>query len=60
MSKRQTPKLRSGSWGNGMPNGVRNGKGARRDTPYRVAGTTAGQWSTAVSHNTTRLYREER
>lgn len=60
MSKRQSPKLHSGSQGNGMPHGVRRGSGARRETPYRVAGTTAGQWSTSVSHNTNRIWRDER
>lgn len=60
MSKRQTPRLHSGAEGNGMPKGVRSGRGKRRDTPYRVAGTTAGQWSTMVSGNTTRIWRDER
>lgn len=38
----------------------RNSRHARRDTPYRVAATTAGQWSTSVSRNSTQFYREER
>ena len=38
----------------------RRGLGGRRDTPYRVAGTTAGSWSTQVSNNTSRIFRDER
>lgn len=47
---------------NGRPSlpADRTSRHARRDIPYRIAGTTAGQWSTDVSHNTTRLYRTER
>jgi hypothetical protein len=69
MSK-HAPKLHSGSYGNGGRTSSGNGRPShqtskhsappRVDTPYRVAGTTAGQWTTGVSHNTTRIWREER
>lgn len=64
------PRLRSGMEGNGgkfAPNNGhadippdRNSVHARPATPYAVIGTTASSWSTRVSNNTTRLYREER
>lgn len=38
----------------------RNSRAPHRDTPYRVASTTAGQWTTGVAHNTTRIFRDER
>jgi len=60
MSKHVHVKLHSSSEGSGMPNGVRKGRGKNREMPYRVARTTAGQWSTSVSHNTNRIWRDER
>lgn len=63
-------KLRSGMTGNGGRFAPNNGhadrtanrasKRMRRDTPYRVIGTTAGQYSTDVANNTTHVYRQER
>lgn len=65
-----SPKLHSGMTGNGGRFAPNNGhadrtpnrasKRMRRETPYAVVGTTAGQWSTSVAHNTTRVYRVER
>lgn len=63
------PKLHSGQAGNGGraigdgqplagPRGNRRKR--NRDMPYRVIATSAGQWSTSVSHNSTRIYRDER
>jgi hypothetical protein len=60
MSQRKPARLTSGMQGNGAASGVRKGNGKRRDTPYRVVATSAGQWSTSVSHNTNRIWRDER
>ncbi len=61
-----TVALRSGQYGNGgratdaTPLRARGTRKVRRETPYRVAGTTAGQWTTSVAHNTDRIWRDER
>lgn len=54
------PRLKSGMQGNGGPKGTRAGNGKRRERPYRVIATSVGQWSTSVSHNTNRIWRDER
>ncbi|HZZ17146.1 MAG TPA: hypothetical protein VFE08_14425 [Candidatus Sulfotelmatobacter sp.] len=43
-----------------VSNTTRKGLAGNRERPYSVVGTTAGQWTTAASHNTTRIWREER
>lgn len=60
MSTRKPARLHSGAEGNGMPRGTRKGSGKSRPRAYRVIATSAGQWSTSVSHNSTRIWREER